>query len=284
MRSKRCAFTLVELLVVIGIIALLIGILLPALSKARQAANTTVCLSNLHGIGLAIGMYTSTYKGVLPEGVGPAGLVNWVSLLAHQLGTPDPSIAAIGTVDNDKRLGLFLCPDGRPNPQGGNPLSHYSCHPLLMPDMDPTLGYPTGFPEPALVGLQRKPYRVTRIPNPSEIVLVFDATQGIGGTGEAGQPGKNLDKNRISGDVLTPANPGVTYLVAGYKNVDLGQSVDGGPHLARPPTTNLSNIRWRHSNNTMANFLYVDGHAGSLRYKSQLVTGLLRRNVYVPVP
>ncbi len=70
-KQGRFGFTLIELLVVISIIALLIGLLLPALSRARKAARVTICLSNLKNIGNGLALYSGQFDGVIATGVPP---------------------------------------------------------------------------------------------------------------------------------------------------------------------------------------------------------------------
>src|SRR5215213_10873059 len=76
MRKGR-AFTLVELLVVIGIIAVLVGILLPVMGKARESARRTACLSNLRQVHAIFYMYALENRDHVPMGyrrVSPAAL------------------------------------------------------------------------------------------------------------------------------------------------------------------------------------------------------------------
>jgi len=76
-RSAPAGFTLIELLVVISVIALLIGILMPALGQARESSRRIKCLANVKGIGQGLMLYMEKSKGILP--------------MVRPLHDPDPS-------------------------------------------------------------------------------------------------------------------------------------------------------------------------------------------------
>jgi prepilin-type N-terminal cleavage/methylation domain-containing protein/prepilin-type processing-associated H-X9-DG protein len=107
--SPTSAFTLVELLVVIGIIAVLIGILLPTLSRAREQSKRTACLANLRTIGQAMVLYANTFRDRLPNS-NPANT-------AYDYDSINFVLVSFAR-DHVRAVGSFHCPSDRdPAPQ-----------------------------------------------------------------------------------------------------------------------------------------------------------------------
>jgi prepilin-type N-terminal cleavage/methylation domain-containing protein/prepilin-type processing-associated H-X9-DG protein len=122
-RSRR-AFTLVELLVVIGIIAILVALLLPALTAAQRQARSVQCLSNLRQIGQGFQLYAAQQKGGWlcpawvsnPDGSGQ-GLESYATMLVGLKLVPSPDTELAGgvfTTVESSAFGrsVFWCPEG----------------------------------------------------------------------------------------------------------------------------------------------------------------------------
>jgi prepilin-type N-terminal cleavage/methylation domain-containing protein/prepilin-type processing-associated H-X9-DG protein len=110
MRRRGAGFTLVELLVVIGIIAVLIAILLPTLAGARRTAADTQCASNLKQLVTAMIMYANEHKGRYPvnmnTGAGSPVYAYWYD--AERIGRYLPKTLQYGT--GSVRGTVFICP------------------------------------------------------------------------------------------------------------------------------------------------------------------------------
>lgn len=121
-KKRTDGFTLIELLVVIAIIALLLSILMPALSRVKGSAREILCAANLKGTGLGLVLYTQNHGGVLPPASDPGRpseyIPYWWQTLLHKELISSSQEDWYQNIDDPKSETIWRCPEKKPHVEG----------------------------------------------------------------------------------------------------------------------------------------------------------------------
>ena len=312
--GRAQAFTLVELLVVIGIIALLISVLLPSLNKARQQANLIKCQSNLRTIGQALSIYTAERKGQLPMGMFNRDTTtpdngqtqwNWAFELGSQLNKNMISgryiLPTTGLPGVD---GLSKAFEDVDTIEGGARqfVQHYTANPrVLYTPYDWTFGSAQNPQDIFRTSLSRG-RKSSDVKQSAAVFVIWDGPQATGSINDVGgldynspfvaqgidgygiyYTGLCYDNNDANGvkvaldlpiQPTSGGDPGDSDGRAAQKQNNVDVNFYTGG--GSPPWQSL---RFRHLKNTTLNALCLDGHVEVRR-----VGTVLRRDIYTNVP
>jgi prepilin-type N-terminal cleavage/methylation domain-containing protein/prepilin-type processing-associated H-X9-DG protein len=229
-KSAPSAFTLVELLVVIGIIAILVSVLLPTLSRARESANRISCMSNLKQVATAMFMYTEENHGWFPccavfgNGLGYGAGVDYPGMPTGWNGWPEDWVVWRGRQPSDKFLGsiakylgnpgsgkIMICPSDDTsyrkilNGVGYYPYSYAMNSYLSFGTVyHPQAAAPNNRPETASYGNMVYPadyaWKITQVRKSADKIIVYEEDDRAirDGRGQLQSPAVNTSNNNIS--------------------------------------------------------------------------------------
>jgi prepilin-type N-terminal cleavage/methylation domain-containing protein/prepilin-type processing-associated H-X9-DG protein len=241
------AFTLVELLVVISIIALLLAILMPTLNKVRLQAQKVACTSQMRQIGLAFVLYGSQNNDRFPsfdkDMKTSTAYDNWCLMISPMLGGVIPDAALGKAVKNS---GVFQCPSHKGPRNANNNVERTYCT-----NVSERRPWEHDWTKEGGYGVHRM--RFAQVKHASDVAALFDIQWSWTDyrlplyKSETGIWGIQYNQNMGDGSMVFPPGTGKSGSVNSSKT-----KPETAPHSDR--------------NKYITNVSYVDGHAGSVPY------------------